>query len=115
MRLLLRWVISSAAIFAVAYLVPGVHIANFYTALIAAMVIGLVNLVLRPVLLILTLPVTIVTLGLFAFILNALLFWFASTIVKGFYVDGFVAALLGSLVFGLISWIGNGIAGTKKS
>lgn len=110
MRLLLRWLISSAAIFAVPYLVPGVHVANFYSALIAAVVIGLINLTLRPILMLLTLPVTVLTLGIFALILNALLFWFASTIVKGFYVDGFVPALIGSLIFWLISWIGNSLA-----
>lgn len=115
MKLLLRWLISSAAIFAVPYFVPGVHLANFYTALIAAIVIGLINLTLRPILLILTLPITVLTLGLFTLVINAILFWFVSTFVKGFYVDGFVAALLGSLVFWLISLIGNSLVGTKRS
>jgi len=114
MKLLLRWLISAAAIFAVPYIVPGVHVLDLYTAIIAALVIGLINLVIRPILIILTLPITILTLGLFTLVINALLFWFVSTFVKGFYVDGFVAALLGSLAFWAISWVGNAIAGTKK-
>lgn len=114
MKLLLRWLISSAAIFAVPYIVPGVHVATLYTAIIAALVIGLVNTVIRPIFILLTLPVTIATLGLFSLVINALMFWFVSTIVKGFYVEGFVAAFLGALAFCVISWIGNAIAGTKK-
>ncbi|MFA5129762.1 MAG: phage holin family protein [Patescibacteria group bacterium] len=114
MRILLRWLISALAVFLVPYVIPGVHILNFYTALIAALVIGLVNAIIRPILFLLTLPITIVTLGLFTLVLNAIMFWFASTIVKGFYVDGFLAALLGSLVYWLIAWLGNGLVGTKE-
>ena len=114
MKLILRWLISAAAIFAVPYIVPGVSIASVYTAVIAALIIGLINAIIRPVLLLLTLPITMLTLGLFTLVINALLFWFASTIVKGFYVEGFVAAFLGALAFWLIAWVGNAIAGTKK-
>jgi putative membrane protein len=83
----------------VAYLYPGVEIQNLTSALVAALVIGLFNLVLRPVLLVLTLPVTVVTLGLFLFVINALLFWAAAGVLEGFYVRGFGAALLGSLIY----------------
>lgn len=114
MKLILRWLITSAAIFAVPYLVPGVHIANFYAALIAALVIGLINMTIRPILLLLTLPITLLTLGLFTLVINGLMFWLTSTIVKGFSVDGFVPALLGSLVFWLIAWLGNALAGTRE-
>ncbi len=114
MKILLRWLINSAAIFAVPYIVPGVHVLDLYTAIMAAFVIGLINMIIRPILMILTLPITILTLGLSTLLINALLFWFVSTFVKGFYVDGFIPALLGSLAFWAISWIGNAIAGTKK-
>lgn len=114
MRLLLRWAINALAIFLVPFIVPGVAIANFYTAIIVALVIGLINAFIRPILLLLTLPITLLTLGLFTLVVNALLFWFASTIVKGFTVTGFVAAFLGALAFWLIAWAGNALVGTKK-
>ncbi len=113
MRLFLRWAISALAIFLVPYIVPGVVIRNFWTALVAALVIGLINAVIRPILVILTLPVNILTLGLFTLVINAILFWFASTIVKGFEVSGFTAAFLGALAYWLIAWLGNVVAGTK--
>jgi putative membrane protein len=114
MSLLLRWLISAGAIFLVPYVVPGVSVHDFWTAIVAALIIGLINIFIKPVLLILTLPVNIVTLGLFTLVINAVLFWFASTIVKGFEVDGFIAAFLGALAFWLIAWFGNALAGTKK-
>ena len=89
----------------VASLYSGVEVQSFGTALVAALVIGLLNIVLRPVLIVLTLPVTLVTLGFFLFIINAVLFWAAATILDGFQVQGFAAALLGSLIysaFGLV-------------
>ena len=99
MKLILQWLLSACALLAVAYLYPGVEIQNFSSALVAALVIGLFNLVLRPVLLVLTLPVTVITLGLFLFVINALLFWAAAGVLEGFYVRGFGAALLGSLIY----------------
>lgn len=114
MHIILRWLISAAAIFLVPYIVPGVTIGNIYTALIAALVIGLINLIIRPILLILTLPVNILTLGLFTLVVNAILFWLASTVVKGFEVNGFMAAFLGALAYWLIAWFGNVLMGTKK-
>ena len=99
MKLLLKWLLSACALLGVAYLYPGVEIQNLTSALVAALVIGLFNLVLRPVLLVLTLPVTVVTRGLFLFVINALLFWAAAGVLEGFYVRGFGAALLGSLIY----------------
>ncbi|MES2251737.1 phage holin family protein [Variovorax boronicumulans] len=102
MRILLKWLLSAVALLAVAYLYSGVQVQSFGAALLAAAVIGLLNMVVRPVLVILTLPVTIVTLGLFLFVINALLFWAASGLLGGFHVNGFLAALLGSLIYSLL-------------
>ena len=103
--LLLRWLLSTLALLAVAYLYPGVHVDSFFAALVAALVLGLVNALIRPILVVLTLPVTIITLGLFLFVINATLFWFVAQIVKGFSVDGFLAALVGSLLYSLITLV----------
>jgi len=105
MRLLLKWVLSALALLAVTYLYSGVQVKSFGSALIAAAVIGLLNMIVRPVLVVLTLPVTIVTLGLFLFVINALLFWAASGLLSGVHVDGFVAALIGSLIYSLLGLI----------
>lgn len=99
MKLLLKWLLAACALLLVAYLYPGVRIDSFTSALIAAAVIGLFNALLRPVLVVLTLPVTVVTLGLFLFVINALMFWAASGVLSGFFVAGFWAALLGSLIY----------------
>ena len=113
--LLLRWLLSALALLAVAYLYPGVRVDSFFAAAMAALVLGLVNAVVRPILVLLTLPVTIVTLGLFLFVINALLFWFVAEIIKGFAVQGFLAALIGSILYSLItivvSWL---IGGSRK-
>lgn len=113
--LLLRWLLNALALLAVAYLYPGVQVDSFFAAAMAALVLGLVNAVIRPILVILTLPVTIITLGLFLFVINALLFWLVAEIVKGFTVQGFLAALAGSLLYSLISlavsWL---VSGAKK-
>ncbi len=107
MHIILRWLVNALAILAIAYYIPGITVSGFYTALIAALVLGIINALLRPILYILTLPVNILTLGLFTLIINAFLFWFASTIVKGFYVADFKAAFLGALVMWVVSWITN--------
>jgi putative membrane protein len=99
MKLILKWLLSAAALLAVAYLYSGVVVTSFTAALIAAAVLGALNLVLRPILVLLTLPVTIVTLGLFLFIVNALVFWAAAGLVSGLNVNGFGAALVGSLIY----------------
>ena len=109
LTLLARWIINAAALLLVAYIYPGVQVASFFAALIAALVLGLVNAIVRPLLVILTLPVTLLTLGLFLFVINALLFWFVAEVVQGFTVTGFWAALIGSVLYSLItlltSWI----------
>jgi putative membrane protein len=105
MRLLLRWLISAAAVFLLPYLFESIQVKDFYAALVVAVVLGLLNAVVRPILVILTLPVTLLTLGLFIFVINALLFWFVGSFVPGFKVDGFWPALWGSIVYSLISFI----------
>ncbi|RYF82700.1 MAG: phage holin family protein [Comamonadaceae bacterium] len=105
MRLILQWLLSALALLAVTYLYSGVRVDSFTSALIAAAVIGLLNMIVRPVLVVLTLPVTIVTLGLFLFIINALMFWSASGLLGGFHVNGFWAALLGSLIYSLLNLV----------
>ncbi|WP_298434815.1 phage holin family protein [Ottowia sp.] len=102
MKLILKWLLSAAALLLVAYLYPGVQVASFGAALIAALVIGLLNMLVRPVLVVLTIPITILTLGLFLFVINALMFWAASGILAGFHVSGFMAALIGSLIYSLL-------------
>ena len=102
MKLIIKWLLSAAALLLVAYLYSGVQVNSFTAALVAAFVIGLFNIVLRPVLVVLTLPVTVVTLGLFLFVINALMFWAAAYVLDGFQVNGFVAALLGSLIYSVL-------------
>src|SRR4051794_2595182 len=104
MRVLLAWLINAFALVAVAYLMPDISVASFTTALIAALVLGLINAVVRPVLVLLTLPVTIITLGLFIFVLNGLLFWFVGSFVSGFHVAGFWSGVVGAIIFSVISW-----------
>ena len=99
MKLIVKWLLSAAALLAVAYLYHGVEVKTFGAALTAAFVIGLFNMILRPVLVLLTLPVTVITLGLFLFVINALMFWSAAGVLDGFYVRDFGAALLGSLIY----------------
>lgn len=102
MKLIIKWLLSAAALLLVAYLYSGVQVSSFTAALVAAFVIGLFNIVLRPVLVVLTLPVTVVTLGLFLFVINALMFWAAAYVLDGFQVSGFVGALVGSLIYSVL-------------
>ena len=99
MKLLVKWLLSAMALLAVAHLYSGVEVQSFSAALIAAFIIGLFNTLLRPLLILLTLPVTVLTLGLFLFVINALMFWSAAGVLDGFHVQGFGAALLGSLIY----------------
>lgn len=101
MKTLLRWLLLAGALLLVAHLYPGVEVKSFGSALIAALVLGLLNTLLRPILVLLTLPVTVLSLGLFLFVINALLFWGAANILEGLSVSGFWAAMLGSLIYSL--------------
>jgi putative membrane protein len=102
MKLIVKWLFSAAALLLVAHLYSGVVVNSFTSALIAAAVLGALNTVVRPVLVLLTLPVTLVTLGLFLFVINALMFWAAASLLSGLHVTGFVAALIGSLIYSVL-------------
>ena len=103
-KLLLIWLINAGALLALPFLFDSIQVHSFFTALIVALVLGLVNAIIRPVLVLLTLPVTILTLGLFILVINALLFWFVASFVEGFTVSGFWSAFFGAIVYALISW-----------
>jgi putative membrane protein len=104
MRLLIAWLINAAALFALPYLMQSIRVESFVVALIAALILGLVNTLIRPVLVLLTLPVTVVTLGLFIFVINGLLFALVAKFVSGFHVAGFWSAVGGALVYSILSW-----------
>jgi len=104
MRLLITWLINALALLALPYLFTSIQVDDFVTALVAALVLGLVNALIRPVLVLLTLPVTLLTLGLFIFVINGLLFWFVGSFVPGFHVAGFWAGVFGAIVYSIISW-----------
>lgn len=114
MRLLLRILLNALAVIVVAYVVPGISVAGYIPALFAGLSIAVVNSVLRPILHILTLPFSIVTLGFFALVVNGLMFWFAATFVPGFYVAGFWPAFWGAIVFWLVSLVTNAFLGSEK-
>lgn len=102
-RLLLGWGINAAAIFLLPYILSAVQLKSFGTALLVALVIGFLNTLIRPVLFLLTLPITVLTLGLFTLVLNGLMFWVTSRLVDGFHIDGFWWAVLAALVYSLVS------------
>ena len=105
MRLLLLWLLNALALLAVTYVMPSIQVTGFMWALIAAVVLGLLNTLVKPILAILTLPITILTLGLFYLVLNGFMFWLASAFLPGFRVDGVVAAILGALLYSVIAWV----------
>ena len=105
LRLLIVWLINALALLAVSYLMPSVQVTSFGAALAAALVLGLVNAFIRPVLVVLTLPVTLLTLGLFIFVINGLLFLGVANLLEGFYVAGFWPAIFGAILFSLVSWV----------
>lgn len=109
MTLILVWILNAVALLVVAYVLPGITVASFGSALIAALVLGLLNTLVKPVLILLTLPITVVTLGLFLLVLNALVFWFAGSILKGFHVEGFWWAVIGAIVYSLVSGFLSGL------
>ena len=104
MRILVVWLINTVALLALPYLMTSIRISGFWTALIAALVLGLVNALIRPILVLLTLPVTVLTLRIFILVINGLLFWLVSKMVDGFYVSGFATAIGGALLYSIISW-----------
>jgi putative membrane protein len=104
MRIVLHWLISAAALFLLPYVFKWVQVDSVQAALIAALVLGLVNALVWPILFVLTLPVTLLTLGLFIFVLNGLLFWAVGSLVDGFRVSGFWSGVFGAIVYSLISW-----------
>jgi putative membrane protein len=105
MKLLFKWLLSATALLALSEFYSGVRVAGFQSALLAALLIGLFNIFLRPIMIVLTLPVTLVTLGLFLFVINALLFWAAASLLNGFQVQGFAAALWGSLIYSVLGLV----------
>jgi len=103
-RLLLTWLINALALLAVPYLMHSVQVDSFGSALLAALILGFVNTIVRPVLVVLTLPVTVVTLGLFILVINGLMFWVVAQLVGGFHVAGFWSAVGGALLYSIVSW-----------
>ena len=114
MRLLLLWILNAVALLAVTYLLPSIQVSGFGTALVAALVLGLINTLVRPVLAILTLPITVLTLGIFYLVLNGLLFWLASALLPGFQVHGLVSAMVGAILYGVIAWALSALVPNKK-
>ncbi len=104
MKILLLWLLNAVALFAVAYFVPGVHVEGFGAAMFAVVILGLANALIRPLLVLLTLPVTLLTLGLFIFVINGLLFWFVGSVLKSFVVTDFWSGLLGAILYSVFSW-----------
>jgi len=113
MKLILRWLASAITLIVLAYYLNGITVNSFYNALIAALILGLVNALIRPVLLLLTLPVNILSLGLFTLVINACLFWFVGTVVKGFDVAGFMPAFWGAFGMWIVSWLVNYLLSDK--
>ncbi len=113
-RLILTWLINALALLALPYVVPSVQVSGFGTALVAALLLGLVNTLIRPLLLLLTVPATVLTLGLFIFVINGLLFWMVASFVEGFHVAGFWSAVLGAIVYALISWAASVLVNSGK-
>jgi putative membrane protein len=104
-HLIVRWLVGAASLAVAAWAVPGIHVEGAVALIVAALVIGLLNALVKPVLVILTLPLTIVTLGLFLLVLNALLLWVAAALSPGFDVDGFLSAFLGALIMAVVGWV----------
>jgi putative membrane protein len=105
MSLLVRFLGTVFAVLLAAYIVPGFSVDSFYTAAIVALILGVLNVTIKPLLVLLTLPLNILTLGLFTFVINALLIWFIASFVQGFSVSGFLPALLGGLLIAAVGWV----------
>ena len=107
MKILIRWIINAGILLLIGQYMPGIELTGWYSALVAIFILGFINALIKPLFVLLTLPVNLLTLGLFTFVINALLFWFASSIVEGFVVEGFGAAFLGALVVTVAGWAVN--------
>ncbi len=101
--LIVVWILNAVALLAVAYVLPGIVIGSFWSAMLAALVLGLLNTLVKPLLILLTLPITIVTMGIFLLVLNALMFWFAGSLFRGFQVEGFWWAVIGAILYSVVS------------
>ena len=116
MRIILVWIFNAMALIAVAYFLPGIKVDGFPSALVAALVLALVNTLIRPLLVLLTLPITVLTLGFFILLINGFLFWFTGSVLKGFVVDGYWTAVLGAILYSIFSWaMATLLPGTKKA
>lgn len=104
MNLFVRWLLNAVALGVTAWLLPGITVTGAVALIVAALVIGLVNALVKPILVVLTLPLTILTLGLFLLVVNALMFWLAAAVVPGFEVAGFWSALFGAIVMAIVAW-----------
>ncbi len=109
MAIIIKWLLSALAVIITAYIIPGILIASFWSALLVALFLGIINAVIKPILIIFTLPINILSLGLFTFVINALMILLTSSIVKGFDVDGFLSALMFSLVLSLVNYVLNSL------
>lgn len=105
MKLILRWILNAATLLLISQFLSGIEVTGWYAALIAALILGLVNAIIRPILFFFTLPINILTLGLFTFFINAFLFWFVGTVVDGFVVAGFWPAFWGALIMAVVNWM----------
>ena len=109
MKLLFRWIVNAAALVGIAYIVPGFDVDSIWIAILAALVLGLVNALVRPILVVLTLPITVVTLGLFLIVINALMLWLAESIIPGFDIANFFVAMFGALIMWIVSMATNSL------
>ena len=108
MNLIIRWLINALTLLGIAYYLPGIGVSGFYAALVTALVIGLLNAIIKPIIVFFTLPINILTLGLFILVINTFLFWLAGTMVKGFVVVGFWPAFWGAVIMTLVNWLLSG-------
>ncbi|MDP2111269.1 MAG: phage holin family protein [Thiobacillus sp.] len=114
MRLLLLWILNAVALLAVTWLLPSIQVSGFGAALVAALALGFINTLVRPVLALLTLPITVLTLGIFYLVLNGFLFWLASALLPGFHVEGFGPAVFGAILYGVIAWALSALIPNRK-
>ena len=109
MNLIIRWLVNAIALIGIAYYLPGIGVSSFYAALITALILGLLNAIIKPIIVFFTLPINILTLGLFTLVINTFLFWLAGTMVKGFSVVGFWSAFFGAIIMALVNWLLSGL------